>query len=66
MSASSFEHDFVEDASGAVQKELSTMHSDTANPEHKRTVWKAKVNLSQMYCGGKRFITCLERREALF
>lgn len=43
----SFEHDFVEDASGAVQKELSTKHSDTdlSNPERRSIVWNAKMIL---------------------
>lgn len=44
----SFEHDFVEDESGADQKELSTKHlaAVPANTEHQRTVWNAKVNYS--------------------
>lgn len=42
----SFEHDFVEDESGADQKEPSTEHSEivSVNPEHRRIVWNAKVN----------------------
>ncbi|CAO2822015.1 unnamed protein product, partial [Amaranthus hypochondriacus] len=45
--AVSFEHDFVEDESGADQKELSTKHlaAVPANTEHQRTVWNAKIIL---------------------
>lgn len=42
----SFEHDFVENESGADQKDPITKHLDIvpANPERGNTVWNAKVN----------------------
>uniref|UniRef100_A0A803MVH1 EF-hand domain-containing protein n=1 Tax=Chenopodium quinoa TaxID=63459 RepID=A0A803MVH1_CHEQI len=59
----SFEHDFVEDASGAVQKELSTKHSDTntANPERRGTVWNAKMILMSGLSRGATEDLCSEK-----
>ncbi|XP_021725197.1 cell division cycle and apoptosis regulator protein 1-like isoform X2 [Chenopodium quinoa] len=59
----SFEHDFADDASGAVQKELSTKHSDTntANPERRGTVWNAKMILMSGLSRGATEDLCSEK-----